>query len=484
MTTALPAPCDESLGFQAAEQDCTHKTGVLVATIAGSSLAFVMGSIVNVALPSMQAEFATDAQGAQWIINSYLLPVGALILLGGALGDKYGRKLMFQTGLILFTLATLACAFAPNLDLLLAMRAIQGIGAALLAPNSLAIISTSFSESERGKAIGTWAGMGAFAGAIAPVIGGWAIDLANWRWAFAIIIPLAIIALVIGQRAITENRDRETDGYPLDWTGAVLVTIGLGLLVWTLTVLPDGTTPDGAKWLSGGLAISAIILFLLVEKRKNDKAMVPLHLFNTASFAGISMLTLFLYAALGGLLVLLPFMLINAGGYTATETGFAILPFPLTMALLSRYAGGLSDRFGVRTILTIGPAIVAAGFFYFSLLSGTEINYWRDILPALMIIALGMTASVAPLTTAVMASVDDRHGGTASGINNAISRSAGLIATALLGFVLVGDDSGNGALVAGFASAAWVGALLALVSAIAAWFLIRLKTTPKKQPAS
>ncbi|WP_108812666.1 MFS transporter [Sphingorhabdus sp. Alg231-15] len=477
MTTALPAPCDESLGFSPAEKDCTHKTGVLVATVAGSSLAFVMGAIVNVALPSMQAEFSTGAQGAQWIINSYLLPVGALVLLGGALGDKYGRKLMFQAGLILFTLATLACAFAPSLNLLLVMRAIQGLGAALLAPNSLAIISTSFSESERGKAIGTWAGMGAFAGAIAPVIGGWAIDLGNWRWAFAIIIPLAVIALIIGQKAITENREQPSSAHPLDWSGASLITIGLGALVWTLTVLPDDSVARWIKWLTASVAVLAIILFLRVEKHKNDQAMVPLHLFNTASFAGISMLTLFLYAALGGLLVLLPFTLINAGGYSATETGFALLPFPLTMAILSRYAGGLSDRFGVRMILTVGPAIVAAGFFYFSLLSGTEINYWRDIFPALMIIALGMTASVAPLTTAVMASVDDQHGGTASGINNAISRSAGLIATALLGFVLISSDGGNGGLVTGFANAAWVGALLALISAIAAWFLIRLQPT-------
>lgn len=475
MTTALPAPCDESLGFPPAEKDCTNKTGVLTATILGSSLAFVMGSIVNVALPSMQADFATDAQGAQWIINSYLLPVGALILLGGALGDHYGRKRVFQAGLIIFTLGTIACALAPNLGSLLGMRALQGLGAALLAPNSLAIISTSFSEAERGKAIGTWAGMGAFAGAIAPVLGGWVVDLASWRWAFAIIIPLAILALIIGQRAIAADDNGDAKSAPLDWLGAFLITVGLAALVWTLTALPQTDIGSGAKWLVGSAAVAATGLFLIVEKRKRDQAMVPLYLFNTASFAGISLLTLFLYAALGGLLVLLPFLLINAGGYSATETGFAILPFPLTMALLSRYAGGLSDRFGVRMILTIGPAIVAAGFFYFSRLDSAEINYWRDIFPALMIIALGMTASVAPLTTAVMASVSDKHGGIASGINNAISRSAGLIATALLGFVLVGSDSGNGALVAGFANAAWVGAVLALVSAVAAWLLIRLK---------
>lgn len=439
-----------------------------------------MGSIVNVALPSMQADFATDAQGAQWIINSYLLPVGALILLGGALGDHFGRKRIFQAGLVIFTLATIACALAPNLGSLLAMRAIQGLGAALLAPNSLAIISTSFTEAERGKAIGTWAGMGAFAGAIAPVLGGWAVDLANWRWAFALIIPLAILALMIGQRAIATDQNDEADRSPLDWMGAFLITVGLAALVWTLTALPQTDVASGAKWLVGCAAIAVTGLFLVIEKRKRDQAMVPLYLFNTSSFAGISLLTLFLYAALGGLLVLLPFLLINAGSYSATETGFAILPFPLTMALLSRYAGGLSDRFGVRAILTIGPAIVAAGFFYFSLLDSVQINYWQDIFPALMIIAFGMTASVAPLTTAVMASVSDTHGGIASGINNAISRSAGLIATALLGFVLVGNDSDNCALVTGFANAAWVGAILALISAVAAWLLIRLKTAPQK----
>ena len=476
MATALPAPCDESIGRTRANRtagDRGNRTGVLVATIAGSSLAFVMGSIVNVALPSMREGFNTDAAGAQWIINAYLLPVGALVLLGGALGDHYGRKRVFNAGLALFTLSTIGCALAGSFELFLALRVAQGLGAALLAPNSLAIISDVFAGKERGKAIGTWAGMGAFAGAAAPVLGGWAIDLANWRWAFGLIVPMAMLAFIVGARAIPAGGAATGARDPLDWSGAALITVGLAALVWTLTALPQSGTANGWKVAGGALAVAAFAVFLWVERREGARAMVPLTLFATSSFAGISLLTLCLYAALGGLLVLLPFVLIEAGNYSATQTGFALLPFPLTMALLSRPAGGLAGRIGMRAVLTVGPAIVAAGFGWFALLDGPTIDYWSDIFPALLVIAIGMAISVAPLTTAVMASVEDARGGVASGINNAISRSAGLIATALLGFVLATDAPAT-ALIEGLARAGAVGAALAFASALAAFLLIRI----------
>lgn len=474
MATALIPPCDESLATQDSGKGCTDKTGTLAATILGSSLAFVVGSIVNVALPAMQKSLETDAAGAQWIINAYLLPLGALVLIGGALGDHYGRKRIFLIGLVLFTAGCLACALAPNLELLLGARALQGIGAALLAPNSLAIIAAGFSGAERGKAIGTWAAAGAMAGAAAPVIGGWLVDVASWRWAFLVVVPPAAAAFWIGRKAITESRESPEEAAPLDWLGAGLATAALGGIIWSLIAFPRRGIADITVLSSLGFGIACLIGFLAIEYRKGDKAMMPLVLFATASFTGISLLTLFLYAALGGLIVLLPYMLIDTFGFSATAAGAAILPFPLTLGLLSRYAGGLAARIGIRQILTIGPLGVALGFFLMSRLPATGFNYWSDIFPALLIMAIGMAASVAPLTTAVMNSVSDDYMGVASGVNNAISRIAGLIATALLGLVLI-DAGGSGSdLISGFSVAALVGAALAAISALAAATLIRI----------
>ena len=474
MTNALPLPCDQTAGRSDAKSDCADKRGTLIATVAGSSLAFVVGSIINVALPAMQDEFAAGATGAQWIVNAYLLPLGALVLIGGAVGDHYGRRRVFLAGLMIFTLACLLCALAWNFPVLLVGRALEGVGAAMIAPTSLAIIADGFSGSERGKAVGTWAAAGAAAGAIAPLAGGVIVDWAGWRWAFVAVVPVAVYAYWVAMRSVRESKAERGERAPLDWLGAGLIGSGLFALIWALVALPERgpTVPVVAAGLAGLLLIAA---FVFVENRKGDSAMTPLVLFTSPTFSGLSLLTLFLYMALGGLLVLLPYVLIRDFGYGATAAGAAILPFPLILGLLSRTAGGsLTERLGTRTILTVGSALVALGFVLFTFVPGQNASYWLHILPPLIVLALGMAASVAPLTSAVLSSAGERYTGVASGVNNAISRIAGLVATALLGIVLIGSSEN---LSAGFAAAAWAGAALAAASALSAWMLIDPKVT-------
>ncbi|MEM8825945.1 MAG: MFS transporter [Pseudomonadota bacterium] len=432
-----------------------------------------MGSIINVALPVMRADLSTDAAGAQWIVNAYLLPLGALVLVGGALGDHYGRKRLFLIGLATFTLATLGAALSPTLLPLLAARALQGVGAALLAPNSLAIIADAFSGEARAKAVGTWAAAGAIAEAAAPVLGGWIIDVAGWRWAFGIVVPPALIGAVVAWRSIGESTADGAEAAPLDLSGAALISLALAALVWALISFPDRGMGDPAVLAAfiGGAVLS--LAFLTVEARKGDAAMLPLGVFGSRSFSGISLLTLFLYGALGGLLVLLPWVLIERFGYSAKQAGAAILPFPLLMGILSRSAGPMALKIGIRRTLTFGPLLVAAGFALFALTTREAAGYWTGIFPALVTIALGMAASVAPLTTAVMNSVEDRYVGVASGVNNAISRTAGLIATAFLGFVLAGSADGGADLLPGFRAAAGFGAALAAGGALLAFLMIR-----------
>ncbi len=463
-------PCDETAAAKAGSEG-TGRTGTLVATVMGSSLAFVVGSIVNVALPAMQREFGVDAAGAQWIVNAYLLPLGALVLLGGALGDHYGRRKAFLVGLIVFLLGCLGCALAPAFWALLVARAVQGVGAALVAPTSLAIIAAAFSGAERGRAVGTWAAAGAAAGALAPVAGGWAVDNLSWRWAFGAVVPLAALTLLVAARTVPESMAEEGERTPLDWLGAGLAVLSLLLLIWALIAGPGRgwIAPAVLAALVGGTALLAA--FLWTEHRKGRRAMMPLAVFARPTFSGISLLTLCLYMALGGLLVVLPYMLIQSFGYSATAAGAAILPFPLVMGLLSRFVGGtLAERVGTRPILTVGSLLVAGGFALLAFVSPERPDYWTEILPGLVVLALGMAASVAPLTSAVLASAGERYSGVASGINNAISRVAGLIATALLGFALAEEGQ---ALVGAFAAAAWGGAALAVASAASALLLVR-----------
>jgi EmrB/QacA subfamily drug resistance transporter len=405
----------------------------LVTCVLASSLAFVDGSAVNVGLPAIGRGLGGGAAGLQWLISGYLIPLSALLLLGGALGDRIGRRRLLIGGVLLFGLASAACGFAPDLRLLITARFIQGVGAALLMPSSLAILGVTFEGEARGRAIGIWAAAGAATGAAGPVLAGWLIDLFNWRMIFFINLPIAAGAIGMAIRYLP--KDAEGDKSPLDLLGAFLATVGLGGLTWGLIA---GTGAAGWSLVSAaGLAAGIVFLagFVLWEGKKAERAMMPLALFGSKSFIGLTLLTLLLYGALGGLMVLLPYVLIEAGGYSSAMAGAALLPLPLVLAVTSPFLGGLAGRIGSRPLLILGPFVVTIGFLLM-LRMEAKTHYWTVLLPSLIVISLGLACAVAPLTTAVLASADPRHTGSASGFNSAIARTGGLIATALLGGVL------------------------------------------------
>lgn len=444
-----------------AEAPVAHPRLALFATILASSLAFIDGSVVNVALPSIAQDYGAGAAELQWTINAYLLPLSALLLMGGAAGDHFGRRRLLIGGTALFTIASVCCALAPSLPMLLAARAGQGVGAALLMPNSLAILGNAFSGEARGRAIGTWAAVGAIAGAVGPPLGGWLIEVAGWRSIFFLNVPVALGAILIAWRYVAESA---TGRQPLDWGGALLATAALGSLTWALTLWSAEAVTGLGVWAGLALGLVLLSLFLGVEHRRGDRAMMPLALFGARAFVGLSLLTFLLYGALGGLLVMLPYLLIVAGGYSPLHAGMALLPLPAVIGVASRLMGRVTEQVGPRWPLTLGPLVTGLGFVLLVRVD-PQGGYWTSVLPGLVVISLGMAGAVAPLTTAVLSSVDQHHTGTASGFNSAIARTGGLIATALAGSViaLTGAD-----LVAAFQAAAWIGAALAGVSALAA----------------
>ena len=523
MLSNVQHPCDEALiRSQPDVTECTRATGhwVLAAAILGSTITFIDGTVVNVALPLLQKELRASVAGAQWIVESYALMLAALILVGGSLGDRFGRKRVFAAGVLVFTLASVWCGLAPDLSQIVIARSVQGVGAAFLVPGSLSLISANFGKDQRGRAIGTWSGFTAIAAGIGPVLGGWLIENFSWRWIFFINIPLGVVVLLIVWSRVPESRNEQARG-SVDWLGAALATLGLGGLVFSLIEY-------NVRGLSAPVVIASMIVgfvalagFVLVESRL-ENPMVPLELFSSRTFTGANLLTFFLYAALGGLLFFLPFNLIQVQGYPPTAAGAALLPFVLTMTVLSRWAGGLVDRYGSKLPLVIGPIIASVGFALFTLPGAVEVNYWTSFFPAVMVMSAGMTVSVAPLTTTVMGAVDERHAGVASGINNAVSRTASLLAVAVFGVLMMntfnkslekhllelpistearartidrGSDLVNLQLpesidaetqlkvreliresfVAGFRVVAWIAALLALASALASWLMIEGK---------
>ncbi|PXA87171.1 MFS transporter [Nostoc sp. 3335mG] len=446
-----------------------RKALALWATVLGSSVAMIDMTVINVALPAIARGLQADAAGVQWTVNAFMLPLSALVLIGGALADSMGRKRIFLLGLGLFTLASIGCAVSPTLGWLIAARIGQGVGASLLSPASLAILGADFEGEERARAIGTWAAASAIAIAIGPIIGGWLVDAYGWRWVFALIVPPAAAAAVLA--AIGIEGGRASEAPTPDWAGGVLATVGLGLLVWGLTLATSGGH-HAAGFIVGGLV--AIAAFLWCERRLGDRAMVPLALFGTVRFSALTILTFLLYAALTGVLLLLPYLLISSG-WRASAAGMALLPLPVIMAAGSRLAGGLSERVGPHRVLAIGPAVAGVGFALMGAIPGSRIAFLVHVLPAMSLVGIGMTMAVAPLTTAVMAAVDQHHAGAASGFNSATARIGGMVAVSLLGLVIAGG--GQGVSIHAFHAAALAAGALAVIAGIAGWF-----STPRAGP--
>ncbi|MEA1083185.1 MFS transporter [Sphingomonas sp. CD22] len=445
-----------------ADASPAHAGWVLAATMLASSLAFIDGSVTNVALPSIGRDLHGDAASLQWIVNAYLLPLSALLLVGGAAGDHFGRRRMLILGTALFAAASVLCALAPGLPLLLAARAAQGVGAAMLMPNSLGILGASFRGEARGRAVGTWASAGAIASAVGPPLGGWLVGAAGWRAIFLINVPVALVAILLAWRHVEESAEGEQ---PLDVPGAILATLALGTLTWALTLWSSTHAGSPRIWagLIGGVLL--LTLFVWVEHRRHGDAMMPLAMFASRPFVGLTLLTFLLYGALGGLLVLLPYLLIVGGGYSPLHAGLALLPFSLVIGAASRLMGRTTERIGPRWPLTVGPIVTGLGFLLLVRVDPTG-SYWTSVMPGMIVVALGMAGAVAPLTTAVLSSVDQAHTGTASGFNSAIARTGGLIATALAGAVIAQTGA---ALVETFRSAAILAAALAVAAGCVAF---------------
>ncbi len=406
---------------------------VLFSTILASSMAFIDGSALNVALPAVQAAFKSSGAQLLWVINAYLLMLAALILVGGSLGDILGRKKVFMTGISLFMLASLACGLSPSIEFLIGARVLEGIGGALMIPGSLAIITTFFPGNRRGQAIGTWSAVTTIVTIVWPVLGGVFANAGLWRVIFFINLPLGIAALAVLYWKVPESRDEQSSG-KIDIAGAILVTIGLAGLTYGFLSAPDMGFGHPLVVVALAVGVIALAAFILVEK-SNEQAMMPLFLFRSRTFLGANLLTLFLYGALSVNSFFLSLNLVQAQGYNMAIAGTVFTPFALLLTVLSRFSGRYADQHGARWPLIVGPFIVGLGFLAFSLpgLTRGPGDYWATFFPGILLVGTGMGITVAPLTTAVMGSVAQNHAGKASGVNNAVSRTAGVLSIAIIG---------------------------------------------------
>ena len=445
---------------------------ILLATALGSGVAFLDATVVNVALPAIGIELGASVAGMQWVLNGYTLTLASLILIGGSLGDRFGRRRIFVVGVVWFAVASLVCALAPNAGALVAARVFQGIGGALLTPGSLAIIQASFSSGDRARAVGAWSGLSGIGAAVGPFVGGWLIGVGSWRLIFLINVPLAIAIVVIALRHVPETRD--PGSVPgIDAAGAMLTALGLAGITWAL--IDAGEHGASAIALAAGAAgVAALGGFIAVERRSRHP-MLPLDIFRSRQFTAANLVTFVVYASVGITFFLLVLQLQQVLGYSPLQAGLATLPVTILMLALSARAGQLADRIGPRLPMAAGPLTMAVGL---ALLSGVQAGatYVGTVLPAVIVFGLGLTLTVAPLTAAVLAAADPRHAGMASGVNNAISRGAGLVAVAVIPGLagLTGDAYRDPAVfAAGFRVAMLISAATAALGGVLAWALIR-----------
>jgi EmrB/QacA subfamily drug resistance transporter len=445
---------------------------VLAGTVLGSSLAMLDATIVNVALPRIGGEFGASVAGLQWTVNAYTLTLAGLILLGGSLGDRYGRRRVYLIGVVWFALASLLCGTAPNVEILIAARALQGVGGALLTPGALAIIQSSFVPDDRPRAVGAWSGLGGVAGAIGPFLGGWIIAAAGWRWAFLLNLPVAVLVVAVTARHVPESRD-DDEHHGFDVMGAALAAAALAGLTFALTEAPSGAT--AGVLVPGVAGVLAAAAFVLVERHRGRRAMLPLDVFGSRQFTAVNLVTFLVYGGMSVQFFLLVVDLQVVGGYSPIAAGTALLPVTVLMLLLSARAGGLAQRIGPRVPMTAGLVLATAGMAL-TLRIGPHPSYVADVLPAAVIFGLGLSATVAPLTATVLATADVRHAGVASGVNNAVARAAGLLAVAavppavgLIGTAYADPAKFN----AGFHSAMTIAAVLLALGAVLTFFTVR-----------
>ncbi|MFI8254326.1 MFS transporter [Streptomyces filamentosus] len=448
---------------------------IVLTTVLGSGMALLDSTVVNVALPHIGEDLGADLAVLQWTVNAYMLTLAGLILLGGSLGDRYGRRRVFVVGVVWFALASLLCGLAPNAGVLVAARALQGVGGALLTPGSLALIQASFHPDDRARAVGLWSGFGGVGAAVGPFVGGWLVDGPGWRWVFLLNVPLAALCMPVALRHVPESRDGAARGRRFDVLGAVLGAAALGLVTYALI---------GAVWWAGAAGVLAGAVFARVERRRGEAAMVPPSIFRSRLFTAVNLVTLCVYAAFGGFFFLAALQLQVVSGYSALAAGTALLPTTVLMLLLSARAGELGEQIGPRIPLTVGPLLCAAGMLLM-LRVGEDAPYVRDVLPALLVLGLGMAALVAPLTATVLASVDVSRAGLASGVNNAAARAAGLVAVAALPLLTgMGPEAYRSAAEfdATFGRAMPICAGVLAAGAVLAWTTMRPPAEPARRP--
>ncbi|WP_419997150.1 MFS transporter [Streptomyces boninensis] len=458
---------------------------VLAAVVIGSGMTFLDSTVVNVALPAIGDDFDASLGALQWTVNGYTLTLAALILLGGSLGDRYGRRRLFVIGTVWFAAASLLCGLAPNTGALIAARALQGIGGALLTPGSLALIQASFAPEDRARAIGVWSGLGGIAGALGPLLGGWLVEAVSWRWVFFINVPMAAAVLLIAARHVPESRGDGQDGR-FDLAGALLGALALAGLTYSLIAASESGTGPAVVAVSAVVGAAALAAFVIVERRSTHP-MLPPSIFASRQFTAANIVTFAVYAAIGGVFFLLVLHLQVTAGFSPLAAGSALLPVTIIMLLLSERSGKLAERIGPRLPMTLGPAISACGLLLM-LRIGEDASYPLDVLPAVSVFGLGLATAVAPLTATVLGAADDRHAGLASGVNNAVARAAGLLAVAALPLAagLSGEDYRNPAAFGdGFRVAVVICAVLLGAGALLSWFTISddVLRTPSAEPA-